>query len=73
MQAGYGISFVSSLATDFPLELGQVTKAHISGLNLRRKIFMIRKRLETPHRPQEVFWSFIRSPDNADLLKMAEE
>jgi DNA-binding transcriptional LysR family regulator len=71
--AGYGISFVSTLATSFPLELGQVAKVKISGLNLSRVIFMIRKRLETPHRPQEVFWSFIRSPDNADLLKLAEE
>ena len=55
------------------LELGQVAKVKISGLNLSRVIFMIRKRLETPHRPQEVFWSFIRSPENADLLKLAEE
>jgi DNA-binding transcriptional LysR family regulator len=70
--AGYGISFVSTLATAFPLELGQVVKVQISGMNLRRKIFMIRKRLEEPHRPQEVFWSFIRNPDNADLLRMAE-
>jgi DNA-binding transcriptional LysR family regulator len=70
--AGYGISFVSTLATAFPLELGQVVKVQVSGLNLRRKIFMIRKRLEEPHRPQEVFWSFIRNPDNADLLRLAE-
>ena len=70
--AGYGVSFVSTLATAFPLELGQVVKVQISGMNLRRKIFMIRKRLEEPHRPQEVFWSFIRNPDNEDLLRLAE-
>jgi DNA-binding transcriptional LysR family regulator len=70
--AGYGISFVSTLATAFPLELGQVVRVQVSGLNLRRKIYMIRRRLEEPHRPQEVFWSFIRSPDNEDLLKLAE-
>jgi DNA-binding transcriptional LysR family regulator len=71
--AGYGISFVSTLATAFPLELGQVVKVPVSGLNLRRKIYMIRRRLDEPHRPQEVFWSFIRNPENIDLLKLAEE
>jgi DNA-binding transcriptional LysR family regulator len=70
--AGHAVSFVSTLAITFPLELGQVVKVPVSGVDLRRKIYMIRKSLEEPHRPQEAFWSFIRSPENTDLLKMAE-
>jgi DNA-binding transcriptional LysR family regulator len=69
--AGHAISFVSTLAITFPLQLGLVIKVQVSDLNLHRKIYMIRKSLEEPHRPQEAFWSFIRSPDNADLLKLA--
>jgi DNA-binding transcriptional LysR family regulator len=69
---GYGISFVSSLASDFPITLGQIVNVPVSGLEMNRKIYMIRKKLEAPHRPQEVFWGFIRNPDNADLLKLAE-
>jgi DNA-binding transcriptional LysR family regulator len=70
--AGYAVSFVSTLATYFARELGQVVNVQVSGLNLHRKIYMIRKKLEDPHRPQEVFWSFIRNSDNADLLRLAE-
>jgi DNA-binding transcriptional LysR family regulator len=71
--AGYAVSFVSTLAATYPLELGTVAKVQVSGFNLQRKVYMIRKRLEEPHRPQEAFWSFIRNPDNSDLLKLAEE
>ena len=70
--AGYAVSFVSTLAITFPLQLGQVVTVPVRGLDLHRKIFMIRKSLEEPHRPQEAFWSFIRSPDNRDLLRLAE-
>jgi DNA-binding transcriptional LysR family regulator len=69
---GYAVSFVSTLALACPLERGQVVEVHVSGLNLHRTIYMIRKRLEEPHRAQEVFWSFVHSPVNIDLLKQAE-
>jgi len=70
--AGYGVSFVSTLASACPLERGNVVTVHIKGLDLRRKVYMIRKRLEEPHRPQEVFWSFVHNPVNIDVLKQAE-
>jgi DNA-binding transcriptional LysR family regulator len=69
--AGYGISFVSTLASACPLEQGNVVDIHVNGLNLQRKVFMVRKRISGPHRPRDVFWSFIHDPSNADLLRMA--
>ncbi|RPI94725.1 MAG: LysR family transcriptional regulator [Chloroflexi bacterium] len=70
--AGYGISFVSSLATACPLERGNVVDLLIEGINLQRTVYMVRKRISAPHRPRDVFWGFIHDPANADLLNMAE-
>jgi len=69
--AGYGISFVSSLASACPLERGNVIDLPVNGLDLERKAYMVRKRISEPHRPRDVFWSFIHDPSNADLLQMA--
>jgi DNA-binding transcriptional LysR family regulator len=70
--AGYGISFVSTLARACPLDRGSVVDVPVVGLDLRRKIYMIRRSLAPPHRPLEAFWSFIHEPANADLLRMPE-
>lgn len=69
--AGYGVSFVSSLASACPLECGNVIDLPVNGLDLERKAYMVRKRISEPHRPRDVFWSFIHDPSNADLLQMA--
>jgi DNA-binding transcriptional LysR family regulator len=70
--AGYAISFVSTLASACPLERGHVVNVDVLGMNMRRKVYMIRKRLEDHHRAQEAFWSFIHSPVNLDLIKLTE-
>lgn len=70
--AGFGISFVSSLASACPLERGNVIDIQVEGMSLQRNIYMVRKRISAPHRPRDVFWSFIHDPANLDLLKMAE-
>lgn len=69
--AGYGISFVSSLASACPLERGNVINIAVEGLTLQRKVYMVRKRICEPHRPRDVFWGFIHDPSNADILKQA--
>jgi DNA-binding transcriptional LysR family regulator len=69
--ASYGISFVSSLASACPLERGNVIDLQVNGLDLERKVYMVRKRISEPHRPRDVFWSFVHDPSNADLLQMA--
>jgi DNA-binding transcriptional LysR family regulator len=68
VSAGYGISFVSDLASKYLRELGQVASVPIKGLNIQRTIYMARKRITSPHRPRDVFWSFIHAPENSDLL-----
>lgn len=69
--AGFGISFVSTLASACPLERGNVANIRVNGLDLQRRVFMVRKRVNAPHRPRDVFWGFIHDPSNADLLRMA--
>ena len=70
--AGFGVSFVSTLATACSLGRRQVVEVPVAGLELRRTVYMIRRSLEVPNRPQEVFWSFIHDPSNVDLLRLAE-
>jgi DNA-binding transcriptional LysR family regulator len=70
--AGFGVSFVSTLAADCALEQRKIVKVPVAGFHLRRTIYMIRRSLEVPNRPQEVFWGFVHDPSNADLLRLAE-
>jgi DNA-binding transcriptional LysR family regulator len=70
--AGFGVAFVSRLATSCPLQMGHVIEVPVAGLDLKRKIYMVRKSIDSPsHHPQEVFWSFVHDPSNNDLLRMA--
>jgi len=71
--AGYGIAFVSKLATACPLERGNVVDLRVDGLNLNRTIFMVRKAGSSPHRPRDAFWGFIHAPENADLIHLPEQ
>jgi DNA-binding transcriptional LysR family regulator len=70
--AGYGVSFVSTLASACPLDRGNVVNIHVDGLELKRTIYMIRNRMESSGRPQEAFWGFIHDKSNADLLCLPE-
>ena len=71
MEAGFGISFISTLAAYWTIKLGQVTAVSVDGLELERTVYMVRRSLETTNRPQEVFWNFVHDPSNADLLRLA--
>ena len=70
--AGFGVSFVSTLASACPLDRGNVVDIEVRGLNMRRMIYMVRNRLEAPNRPQEAFWSFVHDESNVDLLQLPE-
>jgi DNA-binding transcriptional LysR family regulator len=71
--AGYGIAFVSKLATACPLERGNVVDIEVQGLSLKRTIYMVRKTNSSPHRPRDAFWSFIHAPENTDLIRLPEQ
>jgi DNA-binding transcriptional LysR family regulator len=71
VEEGFGVSFVSTLAADWALKLGQVVAVPVSGIHLRRTIYMARRILDVPNRPQEAFWNFVHDPSNSDLLRMA--
>jgi DNA-binding transcriptional LysR family regulator len=70
--AGFGVSFVSRLAAAYALEQGKVVQIPVVGMQLERKVYMVRRSLDVPNRALEVFWSFVHDPDNADLLELAE-
>lgn len=70
--AGYGVSFVSTLASACPLDRGNIVEVDVQGLNLHRMIYMVRNALEVANRPQETFWSFIHDDSNADLLRLPD-
>ena len=70
--AGYGIGFVSELATSCELERGNVIEVQVQGMRLRRTIYMVRKRLAELYRPRDAFWSFVHDPDNVDLLRLPQ-
>ncbi|MCC7129393.1 MAG: hypothetical protein B6D39_00430 [Anaerolineae bacterium UTCFX2] len=70
--AGFGVSFVSRLSASHALRERTVVEVPISGLELRRKVYMVRRAIEAPNRAQEAFWSFIHDPSNADLLQKPE-
>ena len=69
--AGFGVAFVSQLSAVHVLQTRQVVEIPVVGLDLQRKIYMVRRAMEAPNRAQEVFWGFIHDPANADLLQMA--
>jgi DNA-binding transcriptional LysR family regulator len=71
VEAGFGISFVSTLAADWALRLRHVVAVPVAGLELWRRVYMVRRTLEDPNRPQEAFWSFVHDPSNADLRGLA--
>lgn len=71
--AGYGVSFVSSLAVTEWIKQGSIAQVVIEDLNLQHSVYMLRKRVGAAHRPSDVFWSFIHAPENADLLSLPEQ
>jgi DNA-binding transcriptional LysR family regulator len=71
--AGYGIGFVSQLATACPLERGSVVNLQVSGLDLVRTIYMARKAGSSPHRPRDAFWSFVHASENEDLIHLPDQ
>jgi DNA-binding transcriptional LysR family regulator len=72
VEAGYGVSFVSRLATAWALDLGTVVEVPLAGVDLRRKIFMVRNHIHEANRAVEAFWGFAHDPANMDLLRLAE-
>jgi DNA-binding transcriptional LysR family regulator len=72
VSAGYGVSFVSTLASACPLDRGNVVDIQVHGLNMRRAIYMVRNRLEASNRAQDAFWSFVHDESNIDLLRLSD-
>ncbi|MCA1899289.1 MAG: LysR family transcriptional regulator [Chloroflexi bacterium] len=66
---GYGVSFVSKLASQHLRDLGRAVSVPLHGVNMKRVTYMARKRGSAPHRPRDAFWSFIHAAENADLLR----
>jgi len=70
--AGHGVAFVSELVAKCSLEQGEIIEIAIPALTLKRNVYMIRPKMNTPHRAQEVFWDFIHDSENEDLIRLAK-
>lgn len=70
--AGFGVAFVSRLSAAYALQSRRVVEIPVVGLDLQRKIYMVRRAMEAPNRAQEVFWGFVHDPSNNDLIRMPE-
>ncbi len=53
--------------------MGIIAEVPVAGFDLRRKIYMIRKKLRPANRALDAFWGFVHDPANTDLLAMAKE
>jgi len=73
VEAGFGVSFVSRLAAEWALSAKSIVEVPVKGVDLRRKVYMVRKHMQVPNRALEAFWGFVHDPINADLLDMAEK
>ena len=72
VEGGFGVSFVSRLAAEWALSIKSIIEVPLTGVDMRRKVYMMRKEMQAPNRALEAFWGFVHDPINADLLRMAE-
>jgi DNA-binding transcriptional LysR family regulator len=56
---GIGVAFVSRLAALRDLELGNVVEVEVSGMSLRRNLYMVRNRRLPATRAQVEFWNYV--------------
>jgi len=56
---GIGVAFVSRLAALRDLELGNVVEVELSGMSLRRNLYLVRNRRLPATRAQVEFWNFV--------------
>ena len=56
---GIGVAFVSRLAALRDLELGNVVEVAVSGMSLRRNLYLVRNRRLPATRAQMEFWNFV--------------
>jgi len=66
--AGIGIAFVPRRAVSMALEAKRVALVPVEGMSISRALYVARNNMNFISRPAEVFWSFVRDPENADLL-----
>ena len=71
--AGLGVSFVSKMASAYARAWGCVEEVTVKGMDFKRKICIGRKVMGPPNRAMSAFWSFIHTPENADLLRYPEQ
>ncbi len=68
--SGYGVSFVSDLISKDAIASGAIKACKLEETNLLRRVFMVRKAIQSPNRVTEAFWSFVHDPGNEDVLPM---
>jgi len=68
VEEGIGIAFISRLAANRGLELGNIAEVHVIGMDLMRTIYMVRNTNIIPTRAQLNFWDFVTTPEAQNKL-----
>ena len=68
VEAGHGVSFASRVAVQRGLELGRIKTINVTGLDMRRQIFLAHNKMRTCTCAQLKFREFIESPEGQQLI-----
>ncbi len=73
VEGGFGVAFISRLAAEWAIELGNVVEIPVKNLNLQRWVYLARDRKQTPTPAVQAFWAFVHNPENEVLLDVIVE
>lgn len=59
VEEGIGVAFISRLAAARGLELGRIVEVDVTGMDLKRNLYILRNRRAPLTRAQSEFWSFV--------------
>lgn len=62
VEEGIGVAFISRLAAARGIELGRAVEVKVEGMNLYRKIYLVRNQRFPSTRAQSEFWDFVHQP-----------
>jgi len=68
VEEGAGIAFLSRLSAQKSLTQGKTAEVQVVGMDLKREIFMVRKKTLASKQVAECFWDFIDSQKEVEHL-----
>lgn len=73
VEEGLGVAFISRLAAARGMALGRLVEVEVEGMELTRKLYMVRNRRQPLTRMQVEFWEFVKKaqlPEGHDAVRL---